>query len=126
VTQADSTVIKKAIPLLHVSNTGDAEEFYCRGLGFLLEFAHRVDQSKPDPSYMGISRDGIWLHLSSFSGDGVAGGVVNFIVDSVDAMHAELLAKRVVIDSGPMDQSWGTREMYVKDLDGNSIRYIQF
>ena len=28
------------------------------------------------------------------------------------------------IDSGPVDQTWGTREMYVKDADGNSLRFM--
>jgi uncharacterized glyoxalase superfamily protein PhnB len=74
---------------------------------------------------MGLTRDGVRLHLSSFSKDGILGGVVNLIVDDVDALHAELAAKGVGIDTGPMDQAWGTREMYVKDVDGNSIRFIQ-
>ena len=74
---------------------------------------------------MGISRDGIWLHLSSFSGDGVAGGVVNLLVDDVDALHAEFVAKGVPIAVEPVDQTWGTREMYVKDADGNSLRFQQ-
>ncbi|HEV2386437.1 MAG TPA: VOC family protein [Candidatus Acidoferrales bacterium] len=118
-------LIKRAIPLLHVSDAGRAERFYCGLLGFDLEFAHRSDDAVPDPCYMGVSRDGVWLHLSSFSGDGVAGGVVNFLVDSVDALHAEFVKKRVPIAVGPVDQSWGTREMYVKDADGNSIRFQQ-
>jgi len=42
-------VIKLAIPLLHVSNSAAAEDFYCRQLGFRLEFAHRADQAKADP-----------------------------------------------------------------------------
>jgi len=46
---------------------------------------------------------------------GLRGGVVNLIVDDVDALHAELTAKGVGIDMGPVDQTWGTREMYVKD-----------
>jgi uncharacterized glyoxalase superfamily protein PhnB len=74
---------------------------------------------------MGLTRDGVRLHLSSFSKDGILGGVVNLIVDDVDALHAELAAKGGGIDTGPMDQAWGTREMYVKDVDGNSIRFIQ-
>ena len=74
---------------------------------------------------MGLTRDGVWLHLSSFSGDGVAGGVVYVGVEEVDALHAELLAKGVTIDSGPVDQTWGNREMYVRDPDGNSIRFAQ-
>ena len=76
-----------------------------------------------DPCYMGISRDGVWVILSSFSGDGVAGGVVNFIVDDVDQLYAEFVANGVAIDLPPVDQTWGTREMYVKDADRNSLRF---
>ena len=86
-------MIKLAVPLLHVSSSAAAENFYCSQLGFRREFAHRADNSKPDPCYMGISRDGVWLHISSFSGDGVSGGVANLIVDAVDALHAEFVAK---------------------------------
>jgi catechol 2,3-dioxygenase-like lactoylglutathione lyase family enzyme len=74
---------------------------------------------------MGLARDGVWLHVSSFSGDGVAGGVVYLAVEDVDALHAELVAKGVPIDTGPVDQTWGNREMYVKDPDRNSIRFVQ-
>jgi catechol 2,3-dioxygenase-like lactoylglutathione lyase family enzyme len=118
-------LLKFAIPLLHVSNSAAAEDFYCNRLGFRREFAHRADDAKPDPCYMGVSRDGVWLHISSFSGDGISGGVANLIVDDVDALHAEFVAKGVQIAVGPVDQTWGTREMYVKDADGNSIRFIQ-
>jgi uncharacterized glyoxalase superfamily protein PhnB len=118
-------LFKLAIPLLHVSNSAAAEEFYCRRLGFRREFAHRGDEAKADPCYMGLTRDGVWLHVSSFSGDGISGGVVNLIVEDVDALHVELVAQGVRIDSGPVDQTWGSREMYVKDGDGNSIRFIK-
>jgi uncharacterized glyoxalase superfamily protein PhnB len=118
-------MFKLAIPLIHVSDSAAAEEFYCHRLGFRREFAQRGNEMKPDPCYLGISRDGIWVHVSSFSGDGVSGSVVNFLVESVDALHAELVKKGVRIAVGPVDQTWGTREMYVKDGDGNSIRFIQ-
>ena len=118
-------MFKLAIPLLHVSKSIAAEKFYCTRLGFRREFAHRSDDANPDPCYMGLTRDGVWLHVSSFSGDGISGGVANLIVEDVDALHAELLAKGVRIDTGPVDQTWGTREMYVRDADGNSIRFIE-
>jgi len=118
-------VIKVAVPLLHVSNAAAAVEFYCNRLGFRLEFSHRPDGVETDPCYMGVSRGGVWMNLSSFSGDGVAGNVVNLMVEDVDAMHAEFVAKGVGIDSGPVDQTWGSREMYVKDADGNCLRFIQ-
>lgn len=116
-------MIKLAIPLLHVSDSAAASDFYCNRLGFRLEFSHRGNEAKPDPCYTGLSRDGVWLHLSSFSGDGVAGGVVNLLVDDVDALHTEFASKGVAIAVEPVDQTWGTREMYVKDIDGNCLRF---
>ena len=118
-------MLKLAIPLIHVSNAATAEGFYSGRLGFRREFAHRADEKLPDPCYMGLSRDGIWVHVSSFSGDGVPGGAINFLVEDVDALHAELMSKGVKISVEPVDQTWGTREMYVRDPDNNSIRFIQ-
>lgn len=118
-------MLKLAIPLLHVSNSAQAEEFYCSRLGFRRHFAYRVDETRADPCFLGLSRDGVWLHLSSFSGDGVSSGVAGFLVDDVDALHAELVAKHVAIALAPTDQTWGNREMYVRDADGNSLRFIR-
>ena len=118
-------MIKLAIPLIHVSSSVQAEEFYCRQLGFQRHFAMRPDDTKADPCFMGLSRDGVWLHVSSFSGDGVAGGVVGLLVDDVDGLHAELVAKGVAIALPPTDQTWGNREMYVKDAEGNCLRFIR-
>jgi catechol 2,3-dioxygenase-like lactoylglutathione lyase family enzyme len=118
-------LLKLAIPLLHVSNSAQAEEFYCSRLGFRRHFAYRVDDTRADPCFLGLSRDGVWLHLSSFSGDGVSGGVAGFLVDDVDALHAELVAKHVAIALVPTDQTWGNREMYVRDADGNTLRFIR-
>ena len=73
---------------------------------------------------MGLTRDDVKVHVSSFSGDGVAGGVVFLGVEDVDALHKELKATGVVIDLEPTDQSWGNREMYVNDPDGNSLRFV--
>lgn len=117
-------MIRRAVPLLHVSNAQSALNFYCHGLGFQLEFEHRPEGVTADPCYMGVSRDGVWLHLSSFPGDGVAGSVANLMVDNVDRLQAEFEAKHVAIDTPPVDQSWGTREMYVKDEDRNCLRFI--
>lgn len=117
-------MLKFAIPVLHVSSSVAAGQFFNR-LGFRQEFAMRPDAAKADPCYMGFKRDEVLLHVSSFSGDGVSGGVVYVAVDDVNALHRELVTKGVPIDTGPVDQTWGTREMYVKDTDRNSIRFAQ-
>jgi catechol 2,3-dioxygenase-like lactoylglutathione lyase family enzyme len=115
-------MIKLAIPVLHVSGSAAAEEFYGR-LGFRTAWAYRMDDALPDPCYMGVERDGVTLHVSSFPGDGVARGVVYLLVDDVDRLHEELVARGVPIDLAPTDQTWGNREMYVRDPDGNSVRF---
>ena len=117
-------MIKLAIPLLHVSNSSTARDFYCNQLGFKFEFAHCAGQDQSDPCYIGVSRDSAWLHISSFSGDGVADGVAIFFVDNVDDFHEEFVSRGVKIDLEPTNQTWGTREMYVKDADGNCLRFI--
>lgn len=64
------------------------------------------------------------LHVSSFPGDGVAGGVATFIVDDLDTLREELRTNGVRIHLEPIDQRWGNREMYLEDPDGNSIRFV--
>ena len=114
-----------AIPALHVSSSEEAEEFYCRGLGFTKEWEYRPASPEPDPAYVGLQRDGVALHVSSFSGDGVPGGVAGFFVRDVDALFEEFTLRGVSIELAPCDQSWGNREMYVRDAAGNSLRFIQ-
>jgi catechol 2,3-dioxygenase-like lactoylglutathione lyase family enzyme len=116
-------MFKFAIPVLHVRSSTAAEEFYCDRLSFRQTFAYRPFGGT-EPCYMGLTRDDVRLHVSSFAGDGVAGGVVFLEVDDVDELHKELKAKGVIIDLEPTDQSWGNREMYVNDPDGNSIRFV--
>lgn len=116
-------MIRKAIAVLHITNAEAAEAFYCERLGFQLDFCAPASESQRDPCYMGVSRDGAALHLSSHAGDGVAGGVALLMCDDVDALHAEFVAHGVAIAVGPVDQTWGMRELYVRDPDGNSIRF---
>jgi catechol 2,3-dioxygenase-like lactoylglutathione lyase family enzyme len=118
-------MLKLAIPVLHVKSSAAAEEFYCQRLGFRRQFAYRPDETRPDPCYMGLLRDEAWIHVSSFSGDAVPGGVVYLVVDDVDRLHDELRRKDVHIDLEPTDQTWGNREMYVRDPDGNCIRFTR-
>jgi uncharacterized glyoxalase superfamily protein PhnB len=120
-----STNILVAIPLLHVSSSKGAEEFYCAGLGFTKEWDYRPAAPAHDPAYVAFRRDGVSLHVSSFSGDAVVGGAASFYVRQVDALFAEFTSRAVPIELEPHDQSWGNREMYVRDADGNSLRFIQ-
>lgn len=118
-------MFKTAIPVLHVSSSVAAEAFFCHQLGFTKLFAFHIDDAKSDPCYMGFERDNAIIHASSFPGDGVAGGVVHFHVEDVDKLHLEFVDKGVSIALEPTNQTWGSRELYIKDSDGNSLRFAQ-
>jgi uncharacterized glyoxalase superfamily protein PhnB len=53
------------------------------------------------------------------------GSTAAFLVEDVDALHAEFIARGVVISLAPTDQTWGNREMYLDDPDGNKLRFIR-
>ena len=118
-------MFKLAIPVLYVKSITVAEEFYCNRLGFTQRFAHRNDDTKADPCYMGLGRDSARLHISSYPGDAGTGSGAVITVDDIDALHQELLRKDVSIGMPPTDQDWGNREMSVKDPDGNRITFVR-
>lgn len=111
----------RSIPLLHVASAARSLAFYRDGLGFAVEFAVPADAS--DPCYLGLERDGARLHLSSHADDAVPGGVAYILADEIDRLHDEILPLGAAITLHPFNQSWGMREMYVRDPDGNAIRF---
>ncbi len=114
-----------ALPLLRVTSMAISEPFYCGKLGFQLESENRPSPPATDPAFIALIREGARLHLSSHAGDGVFGSVVAFAVRDVDALHAEFVSRGVAIALPPIDQTWGNREMYVRDPDGNALRFLQ-
>ena len=118
-------MIQGVTPVLGVSDSKEAEEFYCDKLGFELQFAYRPFRDHDDPCHMGIKRDDAVMRVSSFSGDGVPGTGVIIWTDNVDSLHEEFVSKGVEIDTGPIDQAWGLREMYVRDADDNKLNFAQ-
>ena len=118
------------VPTLRCRSMRKALEFYTGVLDF--ERADG-DDSLDDPSFSVVSRDGDQLFLSSHRGDGVFGAVVAVMTDNVDALFRKYRARGLQtpgdpvspVHEGPIDQSWGTREFYVDDPDGNTLRFVQ-
>ena len=120
------------IPTLRCRSMRKALEFYTGVLDF-----ERVDgaDSLDDPTFSVVSREGDQLFLSSHRGDGVFGAVVAVMTDNVDALFREYRGRGLQtpgdpespqeVHEGPIDQSWGTREFYVDDPDGNTLRFVQ-
>lgn len=113
----------RATPLLRVRSVAGIEGFYCDGLAFAVQSRYRSNPDRADPAYLVLRRDDAVLHVSSFPGDGAIGHIVTIAVGDVDRLRDELVSKGVDIGDGVMDQDWGDRELYIRDRDGNCIRF---
>ncbi|MCU0253048.1 MAG: glyoxalase superfamily protein [Acidobacteria bacterium] len=105
--------------------------FYTGVLGF--RCVARVGEG--DPAFVELVREGSRLFLSSHAGDGAFGQAVAITTDDVDGLFRALRARGLAtpgdpeapreVHEGPLDQAWGTREFYVRDPDGHSLRFVQ-
>jgi catechol 2,3-dioxygenase-like lactoylglutathione lyase family enzyme len=94
------------------------------------------DDAVADPCFSILSRAGDQLFLSSHSGDGEFGQAIVVTTDSVDTVFKKFRARGLhtpgdpnapkQVHEGPIDQTWGNREFYVDDPDGNTLRFTQF
>jgi catechol 2,3-dioxygenase-like lactoylglutathione lyase family enzyme len=118
------------IPTLRCRSMRDSIAFYTEVLDF--DLVKSWPQST-DPSYGILSRNGHELHLSTNSGDGAFGCAVVVLTDDAEALlrsyRARGLPPSAKLDSpvhrGVIHQSWGTREFYVDDPSGNTLRFVQ-
>jgi hypothetical protein len=83
----------------------------------------RPDETKDDPRYMTLARDGARPHVHSFHGRTLGAAAVYVFVDEVDSLHAELTSNGVSVSGPPIDQTWGTREIVVRDADRNVVTF---
>jgi uncharacterized glyoxalase superfamily protein PhnB len=114
-------MITSAIPVIAVSDSARAEDYYCRVLGFTKMFAYPPNASSPDPRYIGVARDGVWLHLQSYKPER-AGMTDAFVwVTDVDGLFAEVTTRGAIVHMPPTTQTWGNRELGIRDPDGNVL-----
>ena len=118
------------IPVMRCRDMQASVAFYTRVLDF-----ERVDTAD-DPAeldFITIKRGSDRLALSH--DDGAVGTVVVVSTSDVDAAF-RLFRRRGLqtpgnpdaptqVHEGPIDQTWGTREFYVEDPDGNTLRFTQ-
>ena len=120
------------VPTVRCRNMRNALAFYTGVLDF-----ERVDGDDDlgDPSFSVLAREGDQLILSSHRGDGEFGQAVVITTNDVDALFRQFRARGLntpgnpdapeAVHEGPLNQSWGTREFYVDDPDGNTLRFTQ-
>jgi catechol 2,3-dioxygenase-like lactoylglutathione lyase family enzyme len=116
------------IPVVKCRSIKPSVQFYTQVMDFRI-----ADESDfNDPAHIVLRRAGDTLFLSSHTGDGVCGQHVVVMVEDVDALFQKFQRRGLVpperdspVHQGPTDQSWGTREFYVDDPDGNTIVFTQ-
>src|SRR5262245_33776630 len=120
------------IPTVRCRNMRASLKFYTDVLDF-----RRVDgdDTLEDPCFNVLARGADLVFLSSHRGDGEFGQAVAVLVENVDALFRKFRGRGLttpgnpdaprMVQEGRSDQSWRTRECYVDDPDGNTLRCTQ-
>lgn len=117
----------KSIPIIKCRNLERSIEFYTKTLGFQF----KDTTSQPSGPVVRLVRDTAELELSVLAGDSVFGAAVYLAVGNVDELFREFLLRGLdrpsnpdsPVHQAPLDQTWGMREFYVTDPDGNTLRF---
>jgi len=117
----------KVVPIIKCSDMKRSLRFYTEVLGFKLKYP----EASPDDCLFDLICDGAEVQLSH---EGHFGTPINIFLESaaeVDALFAQYISrgldtsgkKESPVHQGPLDQTWGNREFYVNDPDGNTLRF---
>ena len=115
------------IPTVRCRRMAASIAFYTK----VLDFERVGGPNDDDPSFSILNREGDRLFLSSHQGDGEFGQAIVILTDDVDRLFRKFLERGLKtpgnpespVHEGPIDQTWGTREFYVDDPDGNTLRF---
>ena len=113
-------------PILPVQNVVEALSFYVNRLGFKIAFA---DDSQ-EPTYAGIRRDEIEIHLQWHDVKEWEAGfntpMLRIVTQNVDALYDEFKDKEVYHKQTKVrNTAWGTREFAFFDLYKNGLTFYQ-
>ena len=115
--------MKPPIPLLRSIDEHEARDFYLRYHGFEGVFEHRFTPEAP--LCMAVRRGACVLHLSEHHGDGSAGAAILIEVEDIEAFHSEIHARgHKRLNPGSETQSWGMREVALRDPFGNRVVFF--
>jgi catechol 2,3-dioxygenase-like lactoylglutathione lyase family enzyme len=119
----------KMIPIFRVTDMQKAINFYTQ----TLDFKVADPNSTAEDWVVLLENDGAELILTILEGDQKIGIATNVLVRDIDAHFNKFLVRGLdtsnreesPVHQGPVDQSWGNREFYVTDSDGNTLRFIE-
>ena len=118
----------KMIPIFRCRDMKQAITFYTGILDFKL-----CDGEGADDWVVNLVNGDAELQLTILEGNQKMGIAANVRVDDVDGLFQKYLGRGLdtsnkegsPVHQGPIDQSWGNREFYVTDSDGNTLRFYK-
>ncbi|WP_299335838.1 VOC family protein [uncultured Psychroserpens sp.] len=121
-----SAYLKQIHPVLPVKNVTEAIQYYVEKLGFKLAFKDTGDH----PSYAGVRKDGIEIHLQWHDEkdweNGMDSALLRIYVDEVDILFEVYKARSVFHNNTSLkDTPWGTREFGFYDMDNNGLVFYK-
>lgn len=119
----------KMVPLFRVDDMHVALAFYTE----LLDFTPAWKGASADDPVVSLVRGEAELMLTALPTDQVACVNAHLLIDDADALFAHWRARGLdqshrtdsPVHLRPLDQTWGTREFYVTDPFGNTLRIVQ-
>jgi len=121
----------RAVPILYSSDLIRSLPFYTGVLDFKLRYPEHRELSLRS-GVMELIRDNAVIQLSMHMGKNPTPSSVNLELDhpeDVDALFAIYTSRGLdqshrtesPVHLAPLDQTWGTREFYIDDPDGNCL-----
>lgn len=117
----------KIVPLFKCRNMQQALDFYTG----ILDFRMKYDGCGPGDVVIDLVNGRAELQLTIVEPDNLFGSVANVWVDDVDLLYQKYISRGLdlsghedsPVHQAPLYQTWGTREFYVTDSDGNTLRF---
>jgi len=127
--RAAKPLLLGAAPQLFVADLPLSCDFFCKELGFTIEFTY----GEP-PFYGQVARDGARLALRQIDRPALAGInaamaaepdmlAASITVDNVGALYLEFKAAGAPFHQALRSEPWGARTFIVRDPDGNLLLF---
>src|SRR6188768_3270041 len=112
------------IPLFKVSNMATAIRHYTQVLDFVMTWP----EDTVDSAVVDLGHEQMELQITTHESERLFGSVVYVWVPDVDSLFSKFISRGLdtsaklnsPVHTGPVNQTWGRREFYVTDADGNT------
>lgn len=119
----------KIIPLLKVRDMRAAIKHYTE----VLDFRMTWPEDSLDSTVVDLGHEEMELQITTHESELLFGSIVYIYTIDIDTLFVKYKNRGLdtiskansPVHQGPLNQTWGRREFYVTDVDGNTLRFCQ-